>query len=127
MASRDLEPTSSIIIHFPNQKIRRIHSTEGGSNSSIYTINRSKEYVYSNTQKKPQLKQVWEISDIEKQNLLLATAALFSCTRIHGCRWISGIFYFRLKYLVCNLTIIDTSHVVSSWARLLASMKSVTK
>ena len=75
MASRD--PRADIVDNnpFPKPKIRRIHSTEGGSNSSIYTINDLKNMFTGNTQKKPQLKQVWEFSDIEKQNLLLATAA----------------------------------------------------
>ena len=75
MASRD--PRADIVDKnpFPKPKIRRIHSTESGNNSSIYTINDLKNMFTGNTQKKPQLKQVWEFSDIEKQNLLLATAA----------------------------------------------------
>ena len=75
MASRD--PRADIVDNnpFPKPRIRRIHSTEADTNNSIYTINDLKNMFTGNTQKKPQLKQVWEFSDIEKQNLLLATAA----------------------------------------------------
>ena len=75
MASRD--PRADIVDNnpFPKPKIRRIHSTEGNTKESIYTIEDLKNMFTSNSQKKPQMKQVWEFSDIEKQNLLLATAA----------------------------------------------------
>ena len=75
MASRD--PRADIVDNnpFPKPKIRRIHSTEGNTNSSAYTIDDLKNMFINKNQKKPQLKQVWEFSDIEKQNLLLATAA----------------------------------------------------
>ena len=75
MASRD--PRADIVDNnpFPKPKIRRIHSTEGNTKESIYTIDDLKNMFTSNSQKKPQMKQVWEFSDIEKQNLLLATAA----------------------------------------------------
>ena len=75
MASRD--PRADIVDNnpFPKPKIRRIHSTEGNTNSSAYTINDLKNMFTNKKQKKPQLKRVWEFSDIEKQNLLLATAA----------------------------------------------------
>jgi len=75
MASRD--PRADIVDNnpFPKPKIRRIHSTEGNTNSSAYTIDDLKNMFTNKNQKKPQLKQVWEFSDIEKQNLLLATAA----------------------------------------------------
>lgn len=75
MASRD--PRADIVDNnpFPKPKIRRIHSTEGSTKESIYTIDDLKHMFTSNSQKKPQMKQVWEFSDIEKQNLLLATAA----------------------------------------------------
>ena len=54
MASRD--PRADIVDNnpFTKPKIRRIHSTEGGSNSSIYTINDLKKMFTGNTQKKPQ-------------------------------------------------------------------------
>jgi len=75
MASRD--PRADIVDNnpFPKPKIRRIHSTEGNTNSSAYTIDDLKNMFTNKKQKKPQLKHVWEFSDIEKQNLLLATAA----------------------------------------------------
>ena len=75
MASRD--PRADIVDKnpFPKPKIRRIHSTDGNTKESIYTIDDLKHMFTSNSQKKPQMKQVWEFSDIEKQNLLLATAA----------------------------------------------------
>ena len=91
MASRD--PRADIVDNnpFPKPKIRRIHSTESSTNSSIYTINDLKNMFTSNTQKKPQLKQVWEFSDIEKQNLLLATAAFTLALGFIAVRGLSGI------------------------------------
>ena len=75
MASRD--PRADIVENnpFPKPTISRIHSNQDSSNSTIYTMDDLKSMFTNKTQKKPQLKQVWEFSDIEKQNLLLATAA----------------------------------------------------
>ena len=75
MASRD--PRADIVDNnpFPKPKIRRIHSGGNSSKNTVYTMDDLKNMFTSKTQKKPQLKQVWEFSDIEKQNLLLATAA----------------------------------------------------
>ena len=75
MASRD--PRADIVDNnpFPKPKIQRIHSGGNSSKNTVYTMDDLKNMFTSKTQKKPQLKQVWEFSDIEKQNLLLATAA----------------------------------------------------
>ena len=75
MASRD--PRADIVENnpFPKPKISRIHSNQDSSNSTIYTMDDLKSMFTNKTQKKPQLKQVWEFSTIEKENLTLATAA----------------------------------------------------
>ena len=85
MASRD--PRADIVENnpFPKPKISRIHSNQDSSNSTIYTMDDLKSMFTNKTQKKPQLKQVWEFSTIEKENLTLATAVFQSCTlRLSG-------------------------------------------
>ena len=104
MASRD--PRADIVDKnpFPKPKIRRIHSTESGNNSSIYTINDLKNMFTGNTQKKPQLKQVWEFSDIEKQHLRLATAAFTLALGFIAVRGLSGISTLGInKWLITLL------------------------
>ena len=75
MASRD--PRADIVENnpFPKPKISRIHSNQDSSNSTIYTMDDLKSMFTNKTQKKPQLKQVWEFRTIEKENLTLAPAA----------------------------------------------------
>ena len=67
MASRD--PRADIVENnpFPKPKISRIHSNQDSSNSTIYTMDDLKSMFTNKTQKKPQLKQVWEFSTIEKE------------------------------------------------------------
>tara|TARA_B100001248_G_C27372720_1_gene452541 strand:+ start:385 stop:1200 length:816 start_codon:yes stop_codon:yes gene_type:complete len=50
-----------------------------------------KNMFTNNSKKKPQLKQVWEFSDIEKQNLLLATAAFTLALGFMSVRGFWGI------------------------------------
>ena len=91
MASRD--PRADLVDSnpFPKPKIRRIHSAENLGNSSMYTMDELKNMFTNNSEKKPQLKQVWEFSDIEKQNLLLATAAFTLALGFMAVRGFWGI------------------------------------
>ena len=91
MASRD--PRADIVENnpFPKPKISRIHSNQDSSNSTIYTMDDLKSMFTNNTQKKPQLKQVWEFSTIEKENLTLATAAFTLALGFMAVRGVGGV------------------------------------
>ncbi len=91
MASRD--PRADIVENnpFPKPKISRIHSNQDSSNSTIYTIDDLKSMFTNKTQKKPQLKQVWEFSTIEKENLTLATAAFTLALGFMAVRGVGGV------------------------------------
>ncbi|MCH2649591.1 MAG: hypothetical protein MKZ57_07245 [Candidatus Poseidoniaceae archaeon] len=91
MASRD--PRADIVENnpFPKPKISRIHSNQDSSNSTIYTMDDLKSMFTNKTQKKPQLKQVWEFSTIEKENLTLATAAFTLALGFMAVRGVGGV------------------------------------
>ena len=91
MASRD--PRADIVENnpFPKPKISRIHSNQDNSNSTIYTMDDLKSMFTNETQKKPQLKQVWEFSTIEKENLTLATAAFTLALGFMAVRGVGGV------------------------------------
>ena len=91
MASRD--PRADIVENnpFPKPKISRIHSNQDNSNSTIYTMDDLKSMFTNKTQKKPQLKQVWEFSTIEKENLTLATAAFTLALGFMAVRGVGGV------------------------------------
>lgn len=91
MASRD--PRADIVENnpFPKPKISRIHSNQDSSNSTIYTMDDLKSMFTNKTQKKPQLKQVWEFSTIEKENLALATAAFTLALGFMAVRGVGGV------------------------------------
>ena len=91
MASRD--PRADIVENnpFPRPKISRIHSNQDSSNSTIYTMDDLKSMFTNKTQKKPQLKQVWEFSTIEKENLTLATAAFTLALGFMAVRGVGGV------------------------------------
>ena len=91
MASRD--PRADIVENnpFPKPKISRIHSNQDSSNSTIYTMDDLKSMFTNKTQKKPQLKQVWEFSTVEKENLTLATAAFTLALGFMAVRGVGGV------------------------------------
>ena len=91
MASRD--PRADIVENnpFPKPKISRFHSNQDSSNSTIYTMDDLKSMFTNKTQKKPQLKQVWEFSTIEKENLTLATAAFTLALGFMAVRGVGGV------------------------------------
>ena len=93
MASRD--PRADIVDSdpFPQPKIRRIHSSESSSGSSMFTIE-DLQNMFTGKQAAPQPtgnKKVWEFSDIEKQHLGLATAAFTLALGFVAVRGLSGI------------------------------------
>ena len=91
MSSRD--PRADIVENnpFPKPKISRIHSNQDSSNSTIYTMDDLKSMFTNKTQKKPQLKQVWEFSTVEKENLTLATAAFTLALGFMAVRGVGGV------------------------------------
>ena len=91
MASRD--PRADIVENnpFPKPKISRIHSNQDNSNSTIYTMDDLKSMFTNKTQKKPQLKQVWEFRTIEKENLTQATAAFTRALGFMAVRGVGGV------------------------------------
>ena len=93
MASRD--PRADIVDKdpFPQPKIRRIHSSESSSGSSMFTI-KDLQNMFSGKQATPKPtsnKKIWEFSDIEKQHLGLATAAFTLALGFMAVRGLSGI------------------------------------
>ena len=93
MASRD--PRADIVDSdpFPQPKIRRIHSSESSSGSSMFTIE-DLQNMFTGKQAAPQPtgnKKIWEFSDIEKQHLGLATAAFTLALGFMAVRGLSGI------------------------------------
>ena len=93
MASRD--PRADIVDKdpFPQPKIRRIHSSESSSGSSMFTIE-DLQNMFAGKQATPQPtgnKKIWEFSDIEKQHLGLATAAFTLALGFIAVRGLSGI------------------------------------
>ena len=93
MASRD--PRADIVDTdpFPQPKIRRIHSSESSSGSSMFTIE-DLQNMFAGKQATPQPtgnKKIWEFSDIEKQHLGLATAAFTLALGFMAVRGLSGI------------------------------------
>ena len=91
MASRD--PRADIVENnpFPKPKISRIHSNQDSSNSTIYTMDDLKSMFSSPTQTKPQTREVWQFSTIEKENLTLATAAFTLALGFMAVRGVGGV------------------------------------
>ena len=94
MASRD--PRADIIDSnpFPKPKIKRIHSSpDNNQQSNIFTIDELRNMFNNNINSKPvkQEKKVWEFSDLEKQNLGLATIAFTIALGFMAVRGFWGI------------------------------------
>ncbi len=91
MASRD--PRADIVENnpFPKQKIHRIHSNQDSNNSTIYTMDDLKSMFSNPTQTKPQTREVWQFSTIEKENLTLATAAFTLALGFMAVRGVGGV------------------------------------
>tara|TARA_B100000965_G_scaffold197563_2_gene164970 strand:- start:1855 stop:2775 length:921 start_codon:yes stop_codon:yes gene_type:complete len=91
MASRD--PRADIVENnpFPKPKITRIHSNQDSNNSTIYTMDDLKSMFSNQTQTKPQTREVWQFSTIEKENLTLATAAFTLALGFMAVRGVGGV------------------------------------
>ena len=91
MASRD--PRADIVENnpFPKPKISRIHSNQDSSSSTIYTMDDLKSMFSNPTQTKPQTREVWHFSTIEKENLTLATAAFTLALGFMAVRGVGGV------------------------------------
>ena len=94
MASRD--PRADIIDSnpFPKPKIKRIHSSpDNNQSSNIFTIDELRNMFNNNFNSKPiqQEKKVWEFSELEKQNLGLATIAFTIALGFMAVRGFWGI------------------------------------
>ena len=91
MASRD--PRADIVENnpFPKPKISRIHSNQDSSNSTIYTMDDLKSMFSNPTQTKPQTREVWQFSTVEKENLTLATAAFTLALGFMAVRGVGGV------------------------------------
>jgi len=105
MASRD--PRADIVDKdpFPQPKIRRIHSSETSSGSSMFTIE-DLQNMFSGKQATPQPtgnKKIWEFSDIEKQHLGLATAAFTLALGFMAVRGLRGISELGLDAWIITL------------------------
>ena len=105
MASRD--PRADIVDKdpFPQPKIRRIHSSETSSGSSMFTIE-DLQNMFAGKQATTQPtsnKKVWEFSDIEKQHLGLATAAFTLALGFMAVRGLRGISELGLDAWIITL------------------------
>jgi|TARA_B100002051_G_scaffold216370_1_gene208920 Zn-dependent protease len=91
MASRD--PRADIVENnpFPKPKIHRIHSNQDSNNSTIYTMDDLKSMFSNPKQTKPQTREVWQFSTIEKENLTLATAAFTLALGFMAVRGVGGV------------------------------------
>ena len=105
MASRD--PRADIVDNdpFPQPKIRRIHSSESSTSSSMFTIE-DLQNMFTGKKATPQPtgdKKVWEFSDIEKQHLRLATAAFTLALGFMAVRGLSGISTLGINTWIITL------------------------
>ena len=105
MASRD--PRADIVDTdpFPQPKIRRIHSSESSKGNSMFTIDDLKN-MFTGKKTTPQPtdnKKIWEFSDIEKQHLLLATAAFTLALGFMAVRGLGGISTLGINTWIITL------------------------
>ena len=105
MASRD--PRADIVDKdpFPQPKIRRIHSSKSSTGSSMFTID-DLQKIFTGKKPKPQptgSKKIWEFSEIEKQHLLLATAAFTLALGFMAVRGLGGISTLGINTWIITL------------------------
>lgn len=105
MASRD--PRADIVDKdpFPQPKIRRIHSSESSTGSSMFTID-DLQKIFTGKKPQPQptgSKKIWEFSEIEKQHLLLATAAFTLALGFMAVRGLGGISTLGINTWIITL------------------------
>ena len=105
MASRD--PRADIVDKdpFPQPKISRIHSSESPKGSSMFTID-DLQKMFSGKKTTPQPtgnKKIWEFSEIEKQHLLLATAAFTLALGFMAVRGLGGISTLGINTWIITL------------------------
>ena len=106
MASRD--PRADIVDTdpFPQPKIRRIHSSESSKGNSMFTID-DLQNMFTGKKTTPQPtgnKKIWEFSDIEKQHLLLATAAFTLALGFMAVRGLGGISTLGINTWIITFT-----------------------
>lgn len=105
MASRD--PRADIVDKdpFPQPKISRIHSSESSKSSSMFTID-DLQKMFTGKKTTPQPtgnKKIWEFSEIEKQHLLLATAAFTLALGFMAVRGLGGISTLGINTWIITL------------------------
>lgn len=105
MASRD--PRADIVDKdpFPRPKISRIHSSESSKGSSMFTID-DLQKMFTGKKTAPQPtgnKKIWEFSEIEKQHLLLATAAFTLALGFMAVRGLGGISTLGINTWIITL------------------------
>ncbi len=105
MASRD--PRVDIVDNnpFSKPKIHRIHSINNDNNKSIFTIDDLQNMFTGATQKptNQKTKNVWEFSNIEKQNLTLATAAFTLALGFMAVRGVMGVSSIGINTWILTL------------------------